>query len=241
MTLTAELYTLTHRGNRGDLGFYRRVCRGASSVLELGCGAGRVLSALRAPGRELVGLDRDPGLLRLARAALRSDAELVRGDMRRFALGRRFQRIVLPYSGFYCLLTRADALACLRSVRRHLADDGRFVFDAYAADAFHELGAPGEQLDWRFALRHRGRTYDVYEQSRWFRSRQRLDVRYLYHPRGGTRRAAFELPQRYWLASQLGPLLAQAGLVLESLHGDFRGGRYSPASSELMVVSARPR
>ena len=58
MTLSAELYALTHRGTAGDVGFYRRACAGASSVLELGCGSGRLLKRLARPGRQLVGLDR---------------------------------------------------------------------------------------------------------------------------------------------------------------------------------------
>ena len=42
----AELYELLHSGTPGDLAFYRKWCRGADNVLELGCGYGRVLCAL---------------------------------------------------------------------------------------------------------------------------------------------------------------------------------------------------
>ena len=58
------------RGNPGDAQHYARLCRGAESVLELGSGYGRLLTALAAPGRELWGLELDPGLLRLSRRAL---------------------------------------------------------------------------------------------------------------------------------------------------------------------------
>jgi tRNA G46 methylase TrmB len=47
--LAAELYRLTHRGNPGDVGFYRKLCSGVQSVLELGCGYGRLLAALAQP------------------------------------------------------------------------------------------------------------------------------------------------------------------------------------------------
>ena len=63
----AELYARLHRGNPGDLDFYRRACAGASSVLELGCGHGRVLRAIATPETHLVGVDLDPELLALAR------------------------------------------------------------------------------------------------------------------------------------------------------------------------------
>ena len=66
--MSAELYALTHRGNRGDLEFYQRTCRGARSVLELGSGYGRVLTALAGAKRRVVGLERDREFLALARS-----------------------------------------------------------------------------------------------------------------------------------------------------------------------------
>jgi SAM-dependent methyltransferase len=242
VTRSAELYALTHRGNAGDVVFYRRACRGVGSVLELGCGSGRMLAGLTRPGQTLVGLDLDAGLLAIARKSLGRRARLVRGDMRDFELGERFERVLIPYSGFYCLLTRRDALACLRAARRHLTDDGKLIFDAYAADAFHRAEGPtGEELDWLAAIELQGRVYDLFERSRWQRGRQRLDVTYVYRDRRSSRVVELPLPQRYWLASQLRELLSAAGLELEAVHGDFRGHRYSPARSELMVVTARPR
>ncbi len=242
MTLSAELYALTHRGNPGDIAFYRRACAGAGSVLELGCGAGRLLAALVRPGRRLVGLDRDAALLGIARRSLGRSVTLLQGDMRRFDLDERFERVLIPYSAFYCLLTKADALSCLRSARQKLCPGGLLVLDAYAADGFHRAGGPeAEEVDRLFSLELRGRSYDVFERSRWQRRRQLLEIVYVYVDRKSGRRIEAALPQRYWLAAQVGPLLAQAGLELVSLAGDFRGRRYSPASSELMVVTARPR
>jgi SAM-dependent methyltransferase len=242
MTLSAELYALTHRGNPGDIAFYRRACAGASSVLELGCGSGRLLTGLVRPGRRLVGLDRDTGLLGIARRSLGRSVTLVQGDMRRFDLGERFQRVLIPYSAFYCLLTKADALSCLRCARRQLCPGGLLLLDAYAADAFHRAGGPeGEEVDRLFSVELRGRSYDVFERSRWRRQRQRLDIVYVYVDRKSGRRLEEPLPQHYWLAAQVGPLLAQAGLELVTMAGDFRGHRYSPARSPSMVVTARPR
>lgn len=241
--LQAELYALTHRGTPGDVRFYREFCRGAKSVLELGCGAGRLLGELPAPGRRLVGLDRDAGLLALARKRLPRGVELVAADMRAFDLGERFDRVLVPYSGFYCLLTRKDALSCLRSIRRHLAPHGKLALDAYAADAFHEDSSaddlPDDALGEVVAFEHRGKIWDVYEKSRWSRRRQRLDVTYVYAARRSRSRVEIALPQRYLRGVELGPLLERAGLRLTQLHGGFRDERYRARSSEHLVVVAR--
>jgi 2-polyprenyl-3-methyl-5-hydroxy-6-metoxy-1,4-benzoquinol methylase len=63
----AELYELVHRGTEGDVAFYRQTCADARSVLELGCGYGRLLEPLAELGIDVTGLERDPELL--ARAA----------------------------------------------------------------------------------------------------------------------------------------------------------------------------
>ncbi|HEV8244996.1 MAG TPA: class I SAM-dependent methyltransferase [Polyangiaceae bacterium] len=241
----AELYALTHRGTPGDVAFYRRACRGSRSVLELGSGFGRILAALVSPGRRLVGIERDPGLLALARRALpRSAAELICADMRSFELERKFARILIPYSGFFCLLTDADALSCLRAVRRHLAPGGRLLLDTYAADGFHAQtrATPGRrELDFVVSIAHRGRHWDVFEKSRWRKAKRRIEVSYVYRDRKNGSAIELELPQHYWGALELRTVLERAGLELRSLHGDFQGARYRPESSELMVVSAEAR
>src|SRR5690606_14496409 len=104
MPYPARFYAALHRGTPGDLDHYQRVCQSASSVLELGCGYGRVVAALAAPGRVVVGVEQDPELLAMARDALaplskaaQAGVELVRGDMRTVSLDRRFDRVLIPF------------------------------------------------------------------------------------------------------------------------------------------------
>lgn len=170
---------------------------------------------------------------------------LIRSDMRSFQLAQRFDRILIPYSAIFCMLSREDVILCLKTCAAHLAPGGRVVFDAYSADAFH--------LDWaddlnrleerdRFedlvTIEHRGQTYDVLEQSSWERSDQRLEVVYLHEPRDGGEAIRASLVHRYILSDQIEPLLLDAGLRLEALHGDYRGGPLDE-ESELLVVIAR--
>ena len=63
-----RLYASVHRGNPGDVGFYERLCAEARTVLELGCGYGRVLSRLDDGTRALVA---EQDALTVARIALK--------------------------------------------------------------------------------------------------------------------------------------------------------------------------
>ncbi|MBW2294463.1 MAG: class I SAM-dependent methyltransferase [Deltaproteobacteria bacterium] len=252
----AELYAKLHLGNPGDLAFYREQCRGAETILELGCGYGRVLEALSDDNHRLVvGLDMNRGLLELAQRRLReatvAPPELVRGDMRRFAFGRKFDRILIPYSAIYCLLSIADLHACLSKIAEHLNPEGLLLFDAYSADAFHHEAANEEnqgaeddsasdEADEVACIDHEGTTYHVVERSDWSREDQRLDVVYLHEPRQGGPSIATRLEHRYLLSEQIEPLLEAAGLQLISLAGDYIGTQITD-DSEIIVATAKLR
>ncbi|HYO93809.1 MAG TPA: class I SAM-dependent methyltransferase [Polyangiaceae bacterium] len=236
----AELYALTHRGNAGDAELYARVCSGAERVLELGCGYGRLLPVLAGRKRHVVGLELDPRLCSLARRTLRESpgswaarVRVVKGDMSRFSFRERFDRIVIPHSGLYCLTSAAKLLGCLRHARRHLAPDGRVAFDAYAADAFHaesrSADLDAEHLTPVVSLVWRGKTWDVFEKSRWLRSAQRLFATYLYVPRSGGAPHAIQIAQRYLLTKQLPALLASAGLELTAFRWGLGEVTHRPA------------
>ncbi|MEE2672546.1 MAG: class I SAM-dependent methyltransferase [Myxococcota bacterium] len=245
----AELYELVHRGTAGDIAFYQRVCEDARGVLELGCGYGRVLEGLAGLGIALTGLEIDPHLLERASARLRDapKVRLVQADMcafdgpSTFAPGAGFDRILIPYSGIYCLPDDASCVECFRCCAEQLAPGGRLVFDAYAADAFHRDENPADHIDERLepvvSVEFEGRRFDVFERSRWERPCQQLDVTYEYVPHQGGEALQGRLLHRYLLRNQIAPLLEQAGLQLQSLHGDWQGHPTS-SESEMWVATA---
>ena len=53
------------------------------------------------------------------------------GDMRNFDFERTFALVTIPFRAFQHLLTVEDQIACLTCVRRHMADDGRFIVDVF--------------------------------------------------------------------------------------------------------------
>ena len=247
--MTAELYALTHRGNAGDVAFYGEICKGARRVLELGAGSGRILSALASARRQIVGLELDRELLALAKrgvralpAAKRKSVQLVHGDMRSFELEPRFDRVLLPYNALYCLLSKRDALACFRAARRALEPGGTLALDVWNAQSFHdsppsranESEEDGEPI---VTLQHARHTWDVFEQTRVWRSRQRLDASYTYLPRAGGTPQKILIRQRYYLAPEVTDLLQRAGFEIQARYGDFSGRRFAPRSPQLVVLA----
>ncbi len=144
----------------------------------------------------------------------------------------RFDRILIPYSGIYCLLSEVDCVRSLACALRHLEPAGQLLFDAYRADEFHAESDPHDYRDETLepvgSVEYRGIAYDVFERSHWRREVQRLDVVYEYVPRGGGALLLGTIAHRYLLRDQIEDLLARAGLRLLQLHGDFRGGEPRP-------------
>lgn len=97
----------------------------AGSVLDAGCGTGRVALELASRGREVVGVDADPAMLEVARrngpAITWVEADLVDVD-----LGRRFDAAVLAGNVMIFLAPGTEG-AVLANLARHLGPGGLLV------------------------------------------------------------------------------------------------------------------
>lgn len=105
-----------------------RMGKDVRSVLEPACGSGRMFPAFVRRGVHVVGVDRSRTMLertsrRMARLGLPAQTT-VEADMSDFDLGRTFDGAICPINSFCHLKTRAQALAHLACVARHL-DAGR--------------------------------------------------------------------------------------------------------------------
>lgn len=139
--------------------FLARECGGISNpqrVLELGCGTGRLLAALRGRVTERVGLELSPAMAEFARA--RSEAEVVAGDMSDFSLEREFDLIFTSANTLRYVTAPAAICGMWRCIAAHLAPGGVFIADL-------ELGrrAAAENLakPQRWSLTRGERTVDV--------------------------------------------------------------------------------
>ncbi len=120
-----------------ELAFWRRACGAGTSVLELGCGTGRLAIPLAAAGLEVTGLDLAPRMLERGRAAAAAAGVPVRfaaGDMAAFDLGERFDAVLVALNSLLLLHTREALEGCLASVRAHLTPGGVLAFSILSPD-----------------------------------------------------------------------------------------------------------
>jgi SAM-dependent methyltransferase len=129
-----EVYSLLTAGDEPDI--VRAAIGGSGSILELGCGAGRVTHALVSRGYQVVAVDESAQMLALVHGAQR-----VCSKIETLALDRRFDCVMLPS---YLINTPDDAMrqALLATCRRHVRDDGCVLIQWQPAEAHDawELG-----------------------------------------------------------------------------------------------------
>jgi len=240
--------------DRQDVSFWVDMARESGGpVLEIGCGTGRVLIPTARADIEIVGLDLSTQMLAVCRrrlseesADVQSRATLVQADMRDFDLGREFSLITTPFRPFQHLLTVDDQLACLRSVHRHLAANGRFILDLFNPrlerlidDSYLEERdeePPFTLPDGRTVVRfHRVASRDLLNQT------QQVELIYhVTHPSGRQERLVHAFPMRYLFRFEADHLLARCGFAVESIYANFDKSPYgSEYPGELVFVARR--
>ena len=239
---------------RSDVPFFVDAAREAGGpVLEVGCGTGRVLLAIARAEIEIVGLDLSQHMLAVCRQKLQQESPtvqsrvtLVNADMRQFDLGRTFKLITLPFRPFQHLIPIEEQLSCLRSIRNHLAAEGRLILDLFnpSLDALatrledQEFGDEPEFVtpDGRRVLRrHKTVAHDRFNQVNHVEL-----IYYVIHPDRREERLVHAFPMRYLFRFEVEHLLARCGFEVEQLYAGFDksplGSRYP---GELIFVARK--
>ena len=114
---------------RADLELWRALAAEfGDPILDVGSGTGRVALDLARAGHEVTALDVDARLAEVLRSrAAGLGIDVVVGDARSLALGRRFPLIVVPMQTIQLLLRASDRLRFFRRAIRHLAPGGRLA------------------------------------------------------------------------------------------------------------------
>ncbi|MBK8295045.1 MAG: class I SAM-dependent methyltransferase [Solirubrobacterales bacterium] len=116
-----------------DLAIWSELTTEGSSVLDLGCGIGRVARHLAAEGKDIVGVDRDPEMVAdMNRLATEDKVVAITGDVSELAsleLGRdRFEAIIAPQQLLHILGGEKHRHRLLAGVKRRLEPDGIAAF-----------------------------------------------------------------------------------------------------------------
>ena len=124
----AALYDVLNPSGPDD-DFYLGLVSDAGAVVDIGCGTGRLLGCARDAGHtgRLCGVDPDPAMLAVARR--RGDIEWLLGSAESLPFAGEFDLAVMMGHAYQCLVGDDELRDALATIRRALADGGRFAFE----------------------------------------------------------------------------------------------------------------
>lgn len=243
----AKVYDLLYGDDSLDTTFFiEEINRVGRSVLELGCGTGRVTIALARHGFDVTGIDNSPDMLRQLRknreqaGNLRGPLRLVQGDMRDFSLERKFDAVIIPARTFQLLLSPQEQRSCLRSIHNNLKIDGLLIFDTANEDGSIGVIQRGEQSSNSHSnsahlnivshkrTREKGQIYET-----------TVSIKE-YFPEGNERDPKKQsVFVHYAYPEQIRALFRFAGFEEETCYGDFDRSPFDARSNQMIWVARR--
>lgn len=258
-------YDLEHGSGEEDVAFYQRLVQrlDAHSILELGCGSGRITVPLAEMADELdlhiTGVDLSDDMLGQAArkvthlpAACRARVHLVRGDMRDYLASPPVDLVIVPCSTMAHVLELDDQLAVWRTAAASLRPGGRFVVDltmpnlrtcvdsmASPPRALVEMDIDQESDDGVHRLiRYKATRYEAH--------RQRAHVHFLYdrfetrQDDEQTRRYVSDFESHVYFPRELQLLFLYTGYEVEHTWGGYRREKLQNHSPSIIMVGRVP-
>lgn len=134
----AAKYYDKNPGFPNDVPFYQKLVSSSNiSILELGCGTGRVTLSLVPYCRYILGVDASPAMISIFRDKLvrmgipQSKVGVIEGDITDFDLDQTFDLIIAPYRVLQNLETDQEVDGLFACIREHLAESGTCILNVF--------------------------------------------------------------------------------------------------------------
>ena len=237
-----------------DLEFYKSLIPADATLLEVGCGTGRVAIAMAERGNSVTGVDLSQEMLDVFQSKLKESYEcanrisLHRMDMRHLNLNRTYDWIIFPFRVFQALTSHVDRLACLSSVSQHMTESSRLILTMFnpnksILDGWGKKGILDfEQLD-----KATGRRVTRYQDQLWHDAEKQViaaRLRYEVCVNGSSvEKLSDDLELGYLYPNQCESLFEESELVTVDSYGhyDRRALTEDDRAEQIYILSKRNR
>ena len=239
----AEVYDYFYQHTE-DIEFYVKMAKKyGSPILELGCGTGRVTLEIARNNFRITGLDSSESMLSILRKKLereskqaKDNVKIVKGDIRDFSLGEKFNLIILPFSTVVHLLSVEDVLKAFTCVRSHLSEKGVFIFDVFNPKLEYLVKKKRIEFDIREVPNGEIVLWEVanYDLTNQFITVKRYGFVAMENSR---KEFIWKTKLRYWFKTELELLLQMAGFKNIETYGGFNLEPYDYSTGKIVMIA----
>jgi SAM-dependent methyltransferase len=231
-----------------DVPFYLdRLPKGGATVLELGCGTGRVSVPLALGSTFLHGVDHSPAMAEICRgkllaSGLRPERACVSfADITDLRLDTRFDFVVAPFRVMQNLVSDAQVVGLFAVVRAHLNVGGRCILNAFRPNRVPEVlltdwCSSDETLEWDVPFEN-GRVVHSNRRTRILAEPLVLCPDLIYRQYRGDRledETVLAIAMRCWYPDELLSRIRAEGFEVTGAWGGYGGEAYGEGP-ELVV------
>ena len=200
------------------------------TLCELACGTGNMTCRMEKRGYKITASDISRDMLSIASEKL-EDTELVCSDMSKLELSGKYDAFLCMIDGLNYVITPKAVINTFKNVKKHLNDDGVFVFDV---SSLYKL----KNILGNETFIHSD--YDVFYswQNRFIEKYNLSDMLLNFFVRNGDMYERFEERhlQRGWSKEEFTKMLKKAGFTEVSVYDELTFEKLSPECERMVFV-----
>lgn len=229
---------------REDCRYYHQLLEKhqSRSILELGCGTGRILEYLFDKGRNIFGIDYSREMLTFSKKS--RYAPTAEMDMRRLGFSCCFDTVLIPHNTLNLISSLEDISDCLAEVKRVLVAGGILILHLFVPD--RELKKHPGRRHFQFSL------FDILPGKKLIKETIRvytpekeqllLEERYKFRSFNApeeNRNYSHSLQLAAFPFKKWNTILEDNGFQLVTAHGDFSGSPFIDGKTSSLIITVR--
>ena len=235
-----KLYDAIHHDYTWDFKLIRSIAENIDGpILELASGTGRLSKDIVRLGLNYTGLELSQPFLDTSKEKIGDSARFIKGDMRDFSLGEKFNFIFIGFNSFLHNLTIEDAQSCLRCVNTHLYDRGCFLVSIFIPDPIFLYREKDKLYPATDYFEFKNSTCRIMEKNQYNSQSQINELTWVVEKDGEIAKEEYHYSMRMFYPHEMDIILSESGFIINEKLGDYDGSPMDAESCMQIYVCER--
>jgi ubiquinone/menaquinone biosynthesis C-methylase UbiE len=221
------------------MGLWNQLLLNRKTILELGCGTGRIISSIPFQGRNIMGLDNSSKMLKAAEkklSVLNQEIELYHRNFTRFNLKTCFDAILMANNTFSHLIKKRDVIRFLGCLKKHMDENSIFILEIYPKTILENKSIDNKKHYFRSYIdRLKNLKIDLYQKSQFNYYHQILTSElYFYNSNKLQHKKRFVV--KFYRQKELIQIFKSEGFSITKEYGSYSKDLFTPSSKTHILL-----